>query len=111
MKKPDSQLSEERLEAENAALLLEVVDSILKRLDPSAVAEPDPQHPLQIANAHVRLAMACLTAALTGEDSPPPSSLFGYLARIFREQALTCRGYEDEIEEKKNGNPPGETLH
>ena len=83
MKKSDSLLSVERVEAENAALLLEVVDSILTRLDPSVADVPDPHHPVQIANTHVRLAMGFLAAALTGEEAPPPSGLFRYLARIF----------------------------
>ena len=109
MKKSDSLLSVERVEAENAALLLEVADSILTMLDPPAATEPDPQHPVQVASMHVRLAMGCLTHALTGED--PPSSFYGYFARILGEQSLACRKHEDEAQEKENGNTPGATLH
>ena len=103
MKKSQSQLSTERLAAENAVLLLEVVDNLLRRIDPSTTPEPDPRRPLQIATVHVRSAMSLLTAALTGEEAPPPSGLFRYLARVFGEQFLACKKYEDEL---ANSNPP-----
>ena len=102
MKKSDSQLMAERLGVENAALLLQVVDSILRKIDPALATEPDPERPVQVASANVRLAMSCLTAALTGEETP--SSLFNYLARSFEGQALACKKYEDELDQKSNGN-------
>ena len=112
MKKSDSQLSAERLGAENAVLLLEVVESILRRIDPApAATEPDQGRPVQLAYAHVRLAMGCLTAALTGEEAGPPSSLFLYLARVFGEQFALCRKHEDEDRGESNGNPPTASVH
>ena len=101
-KESDSQLLAARMEAENAALLLQVVDRILGRIDLSTTLESDPQHPVRIACTHVRLALAYLTDALTGEDTP--SSLFGYLARIFSEQSKMCKQYEDKLDQKSNGN-------
>ena len=93
--KSDSQLKAERLGAENAVLLLDVVDSILRRIDPPTTNVARPATPCTIvAYAHVRIGnLVAVTAALTGKETP--SSLYSYLARVFEEQSAACQKFED----------------
>ena len=108
--KSDSELAADRLAAENAVLLLEVVDSTLRRIDPPTSDEPDRRHPVQMAGAYVRLAMGSLAAALTGGDTTP-SGLFDYISRVFGAQSVACRKHEDEDKGKSNGDLPDVSVN